>query len=116
MEAKVGERKPASAAPDVVTMDAIEVLKSLNKGRKMHELSIAMEQLVAAVRDTTKAGSITMKLTVEPAGKEAAQVFVTAEINGKLPRPDESSTLFFTTRANALVRDNPEQADLPFDR
>jgi hypothetical protein len=105
--------KPGTQA-DVVNMDAVAVLTSIDKGRKMHELAIALEQLTAAVRDTTKKGSIKITIEMKPADNDATQVLLTAEIRGKLPRKNENATLFFTTRSNALVRDNPEQSDLPF--
>jgi hypothetical protein len=111
----VGDKRVEDRA-DVVKIDALEVLSTLNKGRKMFELSVALEQLVHAVRETGKAGSVTLKLTMDPANTEGSQVFVTAELNGKLPRKDEASTLFFTTGKDELVRNNPEQADLPFER
>ncbi len=113
---KVLRDVPSAGDTDVVSMDAMTVLSSLNKGRKMHELSVELEKLTAAVRDTGKAGSVTLKLTMEPTNTEASQVFMTAEINGKLPKKDEQSTLFFTTRQNALVRNNPEQTEIPFDK
>lgn len=106
--------KPSTQA-DVVTMDAIEVLKQIDKGRKMHELSIALEQLTAAVRETGKKGHIKITLELTPIDKEATQAKLTAEVRGKLPRMSENPTLFFTTRTNALVRHNPDQADLPFE-
>ena len=106
--------KPKAKAADVVNMDAVTVLQSLNKGRKMYELSIAMEQLVQAIRDTGKPGKLNLELSVEPTNTEAGQVFITAKISGKLPREDEKATLFFTTKNNTLVRNNPDQMDMPF--
>ena len=99
---------------DVVHVDGVTILTTLNKGRKMHELSTEIEKLVSAVRETGKAGSISMELSVKPTAADATQVFVSLKIVGKHPKPDEKETLFFTTRDNALVRNNPEEQDLPF--
>lgn len=105
-EGKIGQ------AADVVKVDAVTVLQTLNKGMKMFELSVALEQLTAAVRATGKQGHITMKITMQPTDADANQVFMITELNGKMPRPDEKPTLFYTTDQNGLVRNDPRQMDM----
>ena len=108
------ERKK-NAAADVVHADFSAFLKQLDKGRTEAELSEALEWITAAVKETGKAGSVMLKLTVTPATSgDVNQVFVKDEIITKTPKKDRKQTIFFTTRQNTLVRNNPDQAEMPF--
>jgi hypothetical protein len=102
-------------AADVVHADFSEFLKQINRGLAQHELCEALEKVTAAVKDTGKAGTFALKITVTPARRgEVNQVFVDADVITKVPRKDRKQTIFFTTRQNTLVRNNPDQTEMPF--
>ena len=98
---------------DVVKSDFISTLKDVNKGQSPFELSAALDKIVAAVKKTGKAGTLTYKLTIAPIPKTENQVGVTDEIDMKLPKEDRYTSLFFTSPDNRLTRDDPNQGKFP---
>jgi hypothetical protein len=81
---------------------------------KKTEMSEALAQVVAAVRGTGKAGSITLTLKVAPASKGATDVLmVESQVKTKLPEADRGMTIFYATDDNLLVRNDPKQQTLP---
>lgn len=103
-----------NGAADVIHADFASFLKLVNKGNTEAEASLALEKITAAVKDTGRAGSFSIKVSITPAGKgEVTQVFVDAEVSTKEPKKDRKHTIFFTTNNNTLVRNNPEQNEMP---
>lgn len=101
---------------DVTFADFIKVMSDVNKGNSPHELSKELEKVVAAVRATGKAGNVTYKLTVAPAGKNTGdQVTVVDDIQSKVPQPDRFESIFFATEHNTLERDNPRQTKMDLE-
>jgi hypothetical protein len=93
-----------------------ETIVDLNKGATIGELNGKLAEVVAAVRATAKAGSLTVKLDITPGSKgNAEMVFVKAKVSVKCPTEEPGSTLFFTTEDNRLTRYNERQRDLPFE-
>jgi len=91
----------------------VDTLREIRQGNCLDELSIHLNDLVAAVRETGKAGDITLKLKISPAGSgkvEAIQVDDTIIL--KLPELPKPSTLFFTTEDNNLQRQDPRQREM----
>jgi|SRR5215469_7544112 len=89
-----------------------DVLLELSKGRVHNDASFALQDLVAAVADTGKKGSLSLVITVTPS-KADGQVEVTAEVKTKPPTPKPATSLFFVTDDHNLSRENPEQPHLP---
>lgn len=103
----------AESKPDVIHTDFSAFLKLVNKGTTEAEASQALEEITAAVKDTGKAGSFSIKVSISPAGKgEVRQVFVDGEVSLKKPKKDRQHTIFFPTRHNTLVRNNPDQDEM----
>ena len=75
------------------------------------ELSDALQELVAAVNDEGKAGSLTLTINVKPLEKGGA-LSVTDTIKLKLPPQNRSASIFYADINNNLVRDDPKQAKL----
>lgn len=88
-----------------------EVLRELTGGQTYEELNSALTEVVAAVGETRKSGSITLKLSIKPNGDNS--VIITDEIKSKVPERSRGETLFFTTSGGSLVRQDPRQPDLP---
>ncbi|MCW5981970.1 MAG: hypothetical protein KIT09_28050 [Bryobacteraceae bacterium] len=91
-----------------------ETILQIQNGTTAAELSEALRNVVAAVRETGKAGALTLTLKVVPASKGAADVLmIEAAVKAKLPERDRGRTVFYATEDNRLVRNDPKQQTLP---
>jgi hypothetical protein len=91
------------------------ILGQIRKGELANELTEELARIVAGVMDVGKAGSLTLRLTIKPAAKNAHEmVVIEDELSSKAPRPDRPPTLFFATDDGGLSRKSPTQDDLPF--
>jgi uncharacterized protein YbjT (DUF2867 family) len=86
----------------------------INNGATLAELSDELKKVVAAVRQTGKAGSLTLAINVSLAAKGSDRVLmVKSEVKSKVPQPDRGVTVFYATDDNLLVRNDPQQLPLP---
>lgn len=85
-----------------------DFLREQAKGHSHEELSEALRDLVARVKDTGKKGSITYVVTVEPT-KGTDALTVSDEIKLRLPEHDRDASLFFTDANGNLTRSDPNQ-------
>lgn len=103
---------PEEHSPDeVTTRPFADVLRDLNRGRTHTEASMAMQDLVAAVLDTGKAGTLTIKLKVESA-KSHNMVTIADDVTVKKPQARAASIFFVDDEMN-IRRDDPRQDTLP---
>lgn len=84
---------------------------SLSKGRTNRDLSEALQAVVAAVAETRKVGSVTLKIDIKPQPNTTA-VTVTDKVTAKCPEFDRSASIFFVDGDGHLVRDDPNQSNL----
>lgn len=89
-----------------------DVLLELNRGRTHAEASRAMQDLVQAVIDTGKKGSVTVVISVSKS-KASGQIEIADDVRIKLPAADRSASLFFVDDEFNLTRDDPNQPHLP---
>jgi hypothetical protein len=87
-------------------------ITGLNNGQTETELSLRLKELVSAVSDTGKKGSLTLKLTVERNKKNAKLIEVTAEVAAKIPMPPPPSAAFLL-HAGELIALEDTQMRLP---
>lgn len=99
------EQEPGTA------QDFLAFLAGINKGRTARELGTQLQELVAAIQDTGKGGTLTLKISVKPAGKSDA-LTVTDDITVKAPRLARAESIFFSDADHNLVRTNPNQSEL----
>lgn len=88
-----------------------DILRQLQSGRTWNELQDSLHEVCQAVATHRKPGEITLKLKITPNGETT--VLVHDEIKVKAPEPPRANTLFFMTSDGGLVRDDPNQPDLP---
>lgn len=88
------------------------VLLALGRGATERELSEALHDLVARVRDTRKKGVLTYTLEVAPLKGESDALMLSDAIKLKLPEHDRAASIFFADRDGNLVRDDPNQPSL----
>lgn len=90
-----------------------EVLKEVRDGDLATELAAKMQDLVAAVKATDKAGKIQLTLTLKPL-KQGAMLVLQDDVKLVLPEPEREDTTFvFATEDNDLTRRDPRQPKLP---
>ena len=89
-------------------------LQDLRDGRAHAELSTTLAELLAAVKETGKAGEITLKLKVKPAsrGSDVDKVTITDTVAVKLPKPERGEDFYWLTDDNNLSRNHPRQHSL----
>lgn len=89
-----------------------QTLREMRHGRSLAELSEELARLVAAVRDTGKAGSLTYQLTVKPASAgDIITVQLEDKVTPKIPQPPRGSSIFFANEENKLQRTDPRQRE-----
>ncbi len=76
------------------------------------ELSDALADVVAAVVEHGKVGTLTFQVKIKPSG-DGVSVFVTDSIAVKAPTGDRSAALFFADSDGSLSRKDPRQQELP---
>lgn len=86
-----------------------DVLRDMRKGRVVDAASEELAEVVRAVLDTGKAGSISLKLTIKPQGKGDNAVIVSAALSANKPQAALPDALFFADLDGDLLRDDPTQ-------
>ncbi len=111
-----GESQAAAAPPPPAQPRPFTgFVQDLRRGVLHQELSEAMAELVTAVLDQKKNGTLTLKITVS-AGRTDGTVDVVAEHAVKAPKPKPAATLFFEDGKGNLTRTNPFQGELPLQQ
>ena len=88
------------------------VVGQLLNGHSQIELSKKLSECVAAVQETGKQATLTLKLTVKPVGRDTGQFEVRDLITTNKPQRDKGMTLLFGTAEGNLQRNDPNQMDL----
>ena len=91
-------------------------LADLNDGTTLAGLTADLQELLQAVRDQGRSGSMTLKLKVAPAtkgGQEVDKITITAERKLELPKPDQPQDFFWLTSDGQPSRKHPRQQELP---
>lgn len=79
------------------------------RGRSERELSQKLHDLVEAVEESGRGGSITYTLTIKPQPQAEHAVLVTDAIKVKTPESDRPASIFFADEKYRLVRSDPRQ-------
>jgi hypothetical protein len=90
--------------------DFATFVMDLSHGDVNGMLSEKLEQLIGAVHETGKAGSLTIKLAIK---KEGTMAVAHADTSLKLPEPAMPGTMFFfDEEGKSLTREDPRQLSL----
>ena len=89
----------------------LDLLKELEGGQFVDELTNILPKITQAVMETRKAGALKISLKFSPTGRGSVEV--DAEFDEKIPEHDRSSTTFFVDGELNLVRNDPNQPTLP---
>ena len=113
MMAEAVHNKKAGKA-DAVKADALELVKSLNRGDVAFEMSQKLAEVVRSVMELGKPGALKLSLKISPnreMGKSAA--VITADVDAVLPKADKKTDVRFATEDGRLIKDDPDQLKLP---
>lgn len=97
--------------PNIPGKPFTDTLGELAHGDLLLQLTEKQYEVISAVMETRKPGSITISIDYSPTGRGTVNVL--AKVKAKVPEHDQESTTFFVGKDYALHRDNPEQHKLP---
>jgi hypothetical protein len=103
------EEPTTSAEPRAFT----QVLHELRRGGVHVELSESLAELVAAVREHKKPGTLTLTLKVQPEEDDREMVAIYDTVKLSKPQPTKAKSLFFTDQRGSITKTNPRQPELP---
>ncbi|MGW5741552.1 hypothetical protein [Amycolatopsis sp. NPDC003861] len=92
--------------------DFAAFLMEHRRGKSHAELSEALRDLVVAVEETRKAGTLTYTLKIKPQERTPGAVMVADQIKCSLPEHERSESIFFATESGELIRNDPRQTAL----
>lgn len=82
------------------------------QGRAHDELTEGLHEVIAAVKETGKAGSVTLVIKVDP-DKKASGIFrISDNVTIKAPQHDRGARIYFADKAGNLTRSDPNQPEL----
>lgn len=90
-----------------------DVLRDIQGGEIADEAALLMQQLVSAVHEFGKKGSMRLDIEVQPMKGNTAALMVSAQASIRPPKGDPTAAVFFWDDDNNLVRDDPRQLALP---
>lgn len=93
-----------------------DLIRDHNNGRAHNELSELLHELVAAVKDTGKKGSLTLRLTIEPMKGDTGAFTLVHDVSSRVPKPDRKASIFYVDGEGNLSRSNPDQPEFEFLR
>lgn len=92
-----------------------QVLAELRGGVFANHASDELSKLVERIQESGKKGSLTITLEISPHGKNNREMHVLPKLGIKAPpAPDTTEAGIFYAVRGDLVRDDPDQAKLPF--
>jgi len=90
-----------------------ETVRDLRQGSAESDISRDLADLVQAIRETGRAGSITVTLSLKPVtAGDGTQLIVEDKVTVKKPMPQRGSTVLFATEDNELSRRDARQPEL----
>lgn len=91
-----------------------DILREIRKGRPVEEATYALADVVKAVDETGKPGSVTITLTIKPAKHGGPEKTLICEVAAKKPRADIAPAIFFSDAEGDLFRIDPRQEEMSF--
>lgn len=88
------------------------VLSEINRGAVADEAATALAELVTAVRDTGKKGTLKLTIEVKPFSGNDEIVQVTGTVDTNLPRPNVPASIFYPDDTGSLSRNDPNALPL----
>lgn len=83
----------------------------LDRPRTHEELTVNLHDLVAAVRETGKKGSLTLKLTIGTFKGDPDMIEVSDDVKLVKPQHDRKPGIFYPDKEGNLSRNSPQMLD-----
>ena len=83
------------------------------RGSLNDEATAAISDVVKAVTDLEKKGSVVIEVIIEPAGSGGRSVAVGGRVVAKPPQPSPQLGVYYPDERGSLHRDDPFQRSLP---
>ena len=87
------------------------LLQQHRHGEALNELGQALRNITDAAQLTGNPGCITLKILIAPTKSGAVEIM--DDIKLTLPKAEKIGSLFFVGENGALVRNNPNQLEMP---
>lgn len=111
----MSETTKAYRANDDAALPAfMDLLRNQRRGELLAEASEKLVEVVEAVRDTGKGGSVTITFTIKPDDTARNTFKVSDDVRAKVPQFSRGVSLYFANHQGRLVREDPRQPTLPF--
>lgn len=91
------------------TPDFSAFIAEFNYGEINDKITQKLAELVQAVEDVGKSGTLTLKLTIK---KDNAVALVGVEVSAKVPEHPLNGSMFFFGENGSLLREDPRQLKL----
>lgn len=99
-----------------MSQSIVDVLGQIRGGAAVNKAGKQLEELVKAVLDTGKAGSISLIIDVKPDKTDNRVVMMKPTIKTKVPERGWSEGIFFMGPDGKLTKDDPAQLELLEER
>ena|SRR5882672_4032535 len=90
--------------------DFVEVLEDIDDSRLVQQLTQELAKLVRSVRETNKAGSLSLTLTAKL--ERGTMIVLSPKVKTTLPAPAIGPTLFYSDEVGNTTRNDPKQMNL----
>lgn len=97
--------------PTEVDQSFVLLLQQHRLGGALNELGQALRTITDAALLTGNPGGITLKIAIDPTKSGAVEIL--DDIKVTLPKAEKVSSLFFVGEGGALLRNNPNQLEMP---
>jgi hypothetical protein len=82
-----------------------------NRGSAEHEASVAINEVVAAIRETKRKGKVTLEVAMEPVKGDVNRLSIEVKVTAKVPKPSPASDVFYSTEEGGLQKTDPNQME-----
>lgn len=89
-----------------------DVLREYRNGRLADVASQRLAELVQAVDETNKAGTLTITFKVKPEKGGGSQKTIACDVKSKIPELDLPEAVFFSDEHGNLHRADPQQSEM----
>lgn len=87
-----------------------EIFEDLGHGQTALELERQLQNVVRAVRETAKVGTVSLKMKIKPNGEEAVSIL--SEVDSKAPVKPLGESSFYANSKGHLGKRPPGQTDM----
>jgi hypothetical protein len=95
------------------TKSFMQLLPEIRGGNLIDEVTEAIAEAAQAVVMTQKAADVTIKIKLRPGRHAENAIELVGECANKIPKPDVKPSMFFMDDDGSLLRNDPNQHDLP---